>query len=779
LDGDRRGALARLDAVTPGLSGAARADALRLRGDLYFRSEDNERALAAYAQAMDALVAVGQLRAASDVALTASFLCSEVLLDLERAAGWLTRHEALLERLPEARLRHSYYRGLLGERRGDLRAALVDYQEHAALAEKLGLWTDVFAARSAEAVLLARIGREADSAAALERARAVGDAVPLEMHGKLLNNTAWARLLALESGRPAADPRPLLDEALALLGPGGPAEDPASAGHVLVNLAHAAVLRGDVDGAREALAALAGRTLDLRPGLWRELIVGRLALLERRFADALAAFERLDLRAAESGGWDLAWHAAIGRGQALEGSGRPREALDAYAEAESWLDEQLSRIALEGGRERFSGTHDLGARHATTLLVARGDLAGALCVARRARLRAHERLAREARHRLDDPAARSRRERAFDRLARGRAAIEAEFERSWTLPRRDGERLRATLAARGDALRRELDAALADLELAPYAAVTCDALARPEPGELLLAYAPSVTGWFVFADDGVTLQVTALSERVVRDASAGLEGWGAALLDPVADAIASAQRLRILAAGPLLEVPFAELPLGDARLGARVPIVHALDLPALAQADEAPASALVLAPTSNLAHAAEEAEDVAAALSALDLDVDALLGEEAVGVAARERLIGLGLLHFAGHARAGAGPWEAALEMSGETSITVADIIALPGPAPRHVVLSGCETGLVDPAASGGGMSLAHAFLVAGARSVLATDAVVDDARAGAVIASLYAALVELPELDLAAALQAAQARAHADGDCDDGLCGSFRVWVR
>ena len=58
-------------------------------------------------------------------------------------------------------------------------------------------------------------------------------------------------------------------------------------------------------------------------------------------------------------------------------------------------------------------------------------------------------------------------------------------------------------------------------------------------------------------------------------------------------------------------------------------------------------------------------------------------------------------------------------------------------------VLSGCETGLPDPRAHAGGMSLAHALLLAGAEAVLATDAVVDDQTGAALGSAVVLAIAD------------------------------------
>ncbi len=113
-------------------------------------------------------------------------------------------------------------------------------------------------------------------------------------------------------------------------------------------------------------------------------------------------------------------------------------------------------------------------------------------------------------------------------------------------------------------------------------------------------------------------------------------------------------------------------------------------------------------------------------------------------------MAGADLLHHVGHAR-GDG-WDGSLALGGDRRLDVGDLLSVRGP--RYAVLSGCETGLLDPRAHAGGMSLAHALLLAGAQAVLATDAVVDD-ELGALGSAVVLAIAD--GLEPAAALAAVQ----------------------
>ncbi|MCB9569996.1 MAG: CHAT domain-containing protein [Myxococcales bacterium] len=168
----------------------------------------------------------------------------------------------------------------------------------------------------------------------------------------------------------------------------------------------------------------------------------------------------------------------------------------------------------------------------------------------------------------------------------------------------------------------------------------------------------------------------------------------------------------------------------------------------------------MLAPPSNLAGASAEAETIDAVLELRGWAPLALRGDAASGAAVGGERTDAALPHLVGHADDRAAlAWDAALELAGGSSLTVADLLALPAPAPPMVVLNGCRTGLADPDAAAGGMSLAHALLVAGAEAVVATTAEIDDAEALALGVAFYEALGAGPPARAAPAALAAALR--------------------
>jgi CHAT domain-containing protein len=151
--------------------------------------------------------------------------------------------------------------------------------------------------------------------------------------------------------------------------------------------------------------------------------------------------------------------------------------------------------------------------------------------------------------------------------------------------------------------------------------------------------------------------------------------------------------------------------------------------------------------------------------SAAGWQVDPLIGRAADANAVADALRRVDLLHYAGHATvSGAGGWESALPLAGQTRLTLGDLLASPR-VPTWVVLSGCETGRTAAVAPVATLGLAHAFLLAGARGVVATSRPVTDRTAEKLLTELYGGWNG--QMDLSTLLRQAQLAVRHDPATD------------
>jgi len=650
-------------------------------------------------------------------------------------------------------------RGYLAESLGDFRTAFEFLGKAADRAERLGLDS---LRQDAEQILgwqLPWLGRTGDAITLFARLRT-------EMRGRrrpcddaqLDNNYAWVLLAAREGGEEVADPIPLLDEAREIARQhGGCGQNTDLRSNLALNLALALLQGGRPGEARAALAEArqyAGGLTALEQ-LWAFDIEGRLALLEGRPDEALELYGRMAELAERASFASGAWQADLGRARAHLALGHQEVALTALAAAERRLDGESLRIPLGEGREGFVARRGASIRLYVERLLAAGREEEAFEVARRDRSRLLRALwhADRLAH-LGEAETIAWQETVSLYLAR-RDELDALLAGEWQLPADELGAARQRQRSLEEELRRLLDEASTLLGPSPLGGGAPGDGARPLPplraGEVVLTFHPLEKGWVAFAataGDGRSGPEVAVHrfELPPDPTSARPEDLARDLLLPFEARILAARRVRILPYGPLREIDFHALPFaGDVLLAAR-PVVYGLDLPAPPPSPSPPRSgrpgrALLLGdPRGDLPAARREIEAVSRALRGA-WGVEILLGEDVSAPALRRRL-GTAesrpdLLHYAGHGvHAGRGGWESALPLAGQGRLTAGDILAL-GTVPARVVLSGCETARSAPSGVES-LGLAQAFLLAGARRVVAALRPVDDAAASELFADLY-----------------------------------------
>jgi tetratricopeptide (TPR) repeat protein len=648
----------------------------------------------------------------------------------------------------------AYYRGLLADSEGDYRSALAAVQQAGEIAERMGWKRDQRIAELKMATLLREVGRSRESAQLFERLLRTPAANSCDQ-AQLLNNQAWSALLAREAGERFGDPTPVFERAL---------EEYATCesttiekkGNILFNLALAHLQEGRLPQAQDLLA----RAQELEPHapvphrLWSLDLEGRIALRERRPAQALRRFADLEKLALETSSSDGRLRAAFGQAQTHETLGDPAAALKILAAAEALIDEQSLQIPIQEGREFFVATRQAVVGLHVEILLDQGRNAQALDVARHSRSRVLRQLESSGRITSLPPERLARWGRLLTEYHERRAALEERAKDDWKLLLDQQSHERAARKAEAEALKKLLDEAF--LILGGPGERPGDLPPPPRPGELILAYHPLPHGWVGFAADGKT--VAAHRFELPPDLSRTDE-LSRRLLLPFHAAIRQARRLRILTSGPLQAVDFHALPFDGDVLLAGAPVVYGLDLPAARRfAQPAGRRALLVAdPRGDLLGALAEARTVGKVLKSGSPPwiVEELKAGQASAATVSSRLAGVDLLHYAGHGVfAGFGGWDSSLLLAEETRLTLGDLLALDR-VPAWVVLSGCDTGRSSAETSVESLGLAQGFLLAGSRAVVASTRPVDDRTAPELFTELYRQWDHEP--DLAVALQRAQ----------------------
>ncbi|HEX3127040.1 MAG TPA: CHAT domain-containing protein [Thermoanaerobaculia bacterium] len=653
----------------------------------------------------------------------------------------------------ELRSQRQYYLGLLAEKEGDYRTALAEVQNAVEIAERVKADDYQRGAEQKLALLLRAVGRSRDSAALFDRLRRTPHAPDPCEESRLLGNQAWAALLAREAGESFGDPTPLLETALTVYGECKDAEQDRKV-NILSNLALAHLQADRLRQAKDVLAR--AREIEPHPPLPQELwqfdLEARIALREQRPAEALRLFANLEALA--SGSPDGRLRAAYGQAQAQAALGDLAAALGILRRSESLLDEQSLQVPLHEGRETFLATRQALVSFHVELLLDQGRNAEALDVARQARSRIVRQLERSDRLASLPPERRTEWERLLSIYQERRSALETRAEDDWRLP---ADRLRSEQAARrveSEAAKRFLDQAF--LVLGTPEARRDERPRPPRPGELTLAYYPLRHGrWVGFAADVRTV----LARRF--DLPADLpdqDELARRVLLPFRVQIREAGRLRVLASGPLQKVDFHALPFEGDVLLAKRSVIYGLDLPAAKPVQPRGRRALLVAdPRGDLPGARDEVRTVRKALESgsRPWNAEEMKDTEASAPAVRRRLATADLLHYAGHGTfSGLGGWDSSLLLAGDTRLTLGDLLALDR-VPSWVVLAACDAGQSSSETSVESLGLAHAFLLAGSRAVVASTRPADDRGVPLFFADLYRQLDREP--DLAEALRRAQ----------------------
>ena len=760
-------AITQLETLEAAVAESLRGPVLSLRARIERERGDTEHALMLLAEAIELHTAAGRISDAIMDWGTWAYVLTHTLLHYDQARALLEDLRPWLHDYPEGQIVQGYYRGILHRDTGDLRNALRDFEEVDARVKRLDMKRWQWAVLQPWAWALQQAGRTEEAGRLLERADALTDASTPCDRASIRLNIGWHRLLAWMSARSLAQSGIRLNDLEAPLREAANlysahCQLPHEEANARVNLALVALLKGDPTGVRreiEIAERLAPRG-EAYVQVWSAEIAGRLALIEQRAEEALAAFDQLVERGDNAASSEILWRATLGRGDALRALGRTDDAIDAYQRAEALLNVQSQAVALGQGRDTFLGDREQSAVQLVDLLLAQERFAEAMSAARRSRARLLTNLFRAATLADLSTADRDRWAAAMAIYRQERAALDAEAGDVDFLPVEELPAWEVRRQARERRLQASLDKATALI----WAGDVTTELNSPKAGEVFLVYHPVREGWAGFVADAHGVEGRRLPPVDVHRSPKALVD---AVLAPFASQIDQARRLVVMPYGELRAVDFHALPWRGKPLMAHVPVAYAVDAgsnrrratrstrgnpprrevtePRIPSSDLLRRSArgltaLVVAdPQSDLPGARLSAQFVAKVLDeAGRWRVRHVEELDATAMRVRELLGGADLFHYAGHGRfEGRGGWESSLLLARGSRLTVGDVLALPR-APARVVLSACESARTAPSAPIETMGLAQAFIVAGGQAVVATTRPVDDTLAAAMTRALY-----------------------------------------
>lgn len=749
---------------------ACHTRALGLRARLLLDLDRTGEAIPAFRKAMELGKGGDAISAWTDDALALAYTLITRQRDFEAARELLDRIEQEAAGFPEARGFLPYYRSLLALDVGDLRVAMTELDRAFETAFRLGMTRLRFGVAQTRAELLALLGREAEAAEVLAKLAAPDSGLSDCDRADCLNTVGWVMLRAgVESSRGDLDPRVALEAALALYR--GTCPRPAMEANALVNLALLALLRGEVESAKQWLDQARARRdqWDDFVASWMFDLEGRVALAEGRTRDALLSYEEMARGAPRLSEAKL--RASLGRAQSLEASRRIREATAEYQRAEELLDEQLLLVPLSEGRGGFAGDRQVGGQRLVALLLLAGQRSEAFVAARRAIGRIALAAAGFQRIGALSRAQREKWEGLIGQYRASRAAL-AQLE----------ARLRG--AAIDEVTRLEQEVFLAEARArtdldAAYAVLGARGAIPPEPtmkpGEALLVYyplkGPSLAAFLWRPSKLVTLKLT------MPEDGESSEALSAALLSPFAAHLEEVSSLRIVAAGGISGVDLHALPWKDGLLVDSFAVAYSLDLPERPAPRPLNRAAVVADPTTTLSSAPREAAYVTERLEAAfgPGRVRRLGGAQVDRASFSELLAEVDVLHFAGHGEhRGVEGFASAVSLARGENFEVGDALSL-AKVPRLVVLSACESAAtLDTQAAAQGLGLAHSFVLAGSEAVIAATRPTQDEEALKLMKFLY----KFPAMSVQPNYALQHAQAEVRKNCADCDWSAFRVLV-
>lgn len=643
------------------------------------------------------------------------------------------RMDATLEdQCPERRVDGDYYRGLLAMEMGRIDEALRWFRRSSAGAERLEMPEQDRAARLFMADTLGMLGRHDEARLLLDRA--LQDASSSEdpcVRARFATTATWIRMRAVESSddRAAARVNAREDADFAQ------AKCPSALAFSLLNLAFLDVHSKNLGEAKTHLMAAreSAAPNDQRFRVWSDYLAMELDVIEQP-AQVLATSKAMEAQGITTFSPELSFAALSSRARALDTLGRADEAREAFEAVNEALDRWSALVPLGEGLETFFIQNENSARQWVDFLVRQvetkvpGTLAwtnavnAAVLATKQSLVRFFATLARTD---FVPPSHTSH-------YRKSREAVNAATTNKKPAPEGDTAILeKAQKEARGSLglpTNHEMNSG-----------VSADSLT--------LLYHPVANGWVGFALESNGHVHIARLPPFNKEAIAALETGSRSaelakiLLEPFAEPIRRAKRLRVPAHGFLRRVAFEALPWENRVLADFVAITYGFDGAAISPKESpaplpcttTPLALVVTNPVGDLPGATKASSAIQNALVNRGWRVQMLAG----AAATREETLAklrdpcTTLFHYDGHAKfEGRDGLRAALVLH-DATLTVTDILELPR-VPQSVALLGCATGKDE------GLGLAQAFLVRGSQEVLAAMEDVDDRLSQRLAEGLY-----------------------------------------
>jgi len=522
----------------------------------------------------------------------------------------------------------------------------------------------------------------------------------------------------------------------------------------LVNLALGFLANNNIERANEALTKLYETPqLSLFHHEWGTQIKAEIHLKTGQAKAALSEFETLAKLSDGVVNPYLQLWSILGKARAYQMLNRLDDALTHWKAANRKIEEEGLLIPIHESRELYLAQYRGIFRHLIEYLIKAERQGDALAMIHTHRSQLLRGLAWQSKVASLNNTERMQWQTALGRFKVVRAELAELRKKSWSIPKAELDKHNAKKH------RVEIEAANAlhgVLSSISYEGAWSEYRHLQDKGSIRLTYFSTAEKLYQFVESSKTTSVRWTSIRNKRNLSKQLVKD---LIEPELDRIQNATKIYISSGSQLAQIDFHGLQVHEHPIASIAPVLYNLNLPDRPSTGiDGSSIFLVLDPSGNLPNARREGQYIQSTLSNHGFNVETLAGANAVASAVVDKIEDNRIFHYAGHGDFDeSNPTSSGLFLGKDTQLTVSDILALTN-SPEIVILSACETAMVNSESSQDSIGIAQAFLTAGTKYVIASTRQVDDTLSHFIMKEFYEKFSQSQNIE--SALQFAQLKA-------------------
>ena len=561
---------------------------------------------------------------------------------------------------------------------------------------------------------------------------------------KYYNGLGWAQIKLLES-TPASstansvNPLPSLQRSLQLLESSCP-KSISDKVTIILNLSKAYYLAEQTSEASFQLSNIFKLKANLNYAQTLEFLElqGLLALKNGKVNESIEHFEKLLTLAKKVKYSEFTIDALVGKAKSYEMSGRYLDAIEHYKKAEQVIFDEFINIPMTSSQPYFLSSKMNFSYAYVDLLVRLNRTKEAMTVARRFRARWIDSIHRVTQRSLSRVIHEKEWVATIGQIRKLRKSIIAQQSLEWSIPFDQVDHAKRRLAEEKLALSNLFDKSIRLVNNA--VGYEESAQTTPKKGELFLFFYAINDSFIGFASNSSIIKSHTISFDKASTLSAiDLANEWVSIFEKEFE---DADKIKIFPFGLMKKVDFQTLPYKNDILLAHKSISYGVDLKIL-DLNKKPSpksirSLIVANSLGDLKETEKEAYTLAKLTKGYDWNTQTLTSNQVVYDSLKSKLEKAQHFHYAGHVnQARSNVFQHHFPLSNNAEMDGADILML-RQVPTWVVLSACNSALNNNNISAQSIGLAHAFIIAGSKKVVATVRPVLDKQASHIMQKFY-----------------------------------------